>query len=180
MTSTDARRRDNSAKPKGRARKEGSRKELEMTDTDKSAATLFSFIIDSRTAQLVKLESLDASGAGHELSEGEKLNLAKALGDEGIGEILEEAFEAGIACVLGDGDRRPKSQESAEDAELRHLLLEPLIAGTSAKRLLQPDVLHRAILETLIHDSIKQTAAARDSRPTSGVPADDGASSRTN
>jgi hypothetical protein len=151
-----------------------------MTDTEKSAATLLSFTIDAKTAQLVKLESLDASGASHELSESEKATLAKEMGEEGIGEILEEAFEAGIACVLGDSERQSKARESAEDAELRHLLLAPLIAATAAKRLLQPDVLHRAILETLVHDSMKQAGTTGENRPAGGVSGDGGAPSRTN
>jgi len=152
---------------------------LEVSETEKTAATLLSFTIDTETAQIVRLESVDANGGSHELSEDEKLNLAKEVGEEGIGEMLEEAFEAGIECVLGNGTHTRASQESAEEAELRHLLLAPLIANTSAKRLLQPGVLHRAILETLVHESIKGIGTTGRSNTAEGQSAEGGTSSGT-
>jgi hypothetical protein len=131
--------------------------ETEVTESaagTQAAAQLLTFTIDAKTGQLVKFESLDESGARHELSDEEKANLAR----EGIGDrleqIVEQAFEAGIACVLG-GDNRGQAQESEQDAELRHLLLLPLIEHSMAKRLMQGDVLNRAILGTLIQHSMK-------------------------
>jgi hypothetical protein len=134
--------------------------------------------MDANTAQIVRLESLDGGGESHELSESEKLNLARQIGEERIGELLEEAFEAGIECVLGNGARTRRSRESAEDSQLRHLLLAPLIAETSAKRLLQSDVLHRAILETLVHESIHKLGATGRSNPADGPSAEGGTPSR--
>jgi hypothetical protein len=161
MNSADGPRRDSSAKTKITNRKKGSPKELEMTThIDESGARLFSFTIDANTAQIVKFESLDASGARHELSDEEKANLVKEAGEENLEEALEEAFEAGIACVLGGGNKHEKTEESDEDAELRHLLLAPLMEHSAAKHLLQREFLHRAILDTLIQHSMKPHSEA--------------------
>jgi hypothetical protein len=135
--------------------------------------------MDANTAQVVRLESVDDGGASHELSEGEKLKLARQIGEEQIGELLEEAFEAGIECVLGDGARTRRSRDSVEDTQLRHLLLAPLIAETSAKRLLQSDVLHRAILETLVHESITKAGATGRNTPADGRSSEGGTPART-
>jgi len=64
--------------------------------------------------------------------------------------ILEEAFEAGIACGLGEVADEDEPVESEKDANLRHLLLRPLIENSAAKRLMRREVLHRAFLKTLI------------------------------
>jgi len=120
-----------------------------------SAAQLLTFTIDAKTGQIVKFESLDESGVLHELTAEEKATLAReAMGDQ-LEEIVEQAFEAGIACVLGGGDRAQMQEESEQDAELRHLLLLPLIERSMAKRLMHGDVLQRAIVGTLIQHSMK-------------------------
>jgi hypothetical protein len=133
--------------------------EQKSTNTE-SASRFFTFTIDANTAQIVKLESQDASGARHELSDEEKANLTREGGEAGVETVLEQAFEAGIACVLGDGVRTDKGPESAEDAELRRLLLLPLIEHSPAKRFLQREFLNRAILATLIEHSAKPAPPA--------------------
>lgn len=150
-------------------RKGNSSKRLKMTNIDESVvkvpdatAKFLAFTIDANTAQIVKLESLDASGASHELSEDEKASLATAVSKDRLEEVLEQAFEAGIACALGEGFARDdaegsaddEAKESEEDAELAHLLLKPLIEHSTAMGLMKPEVLNRAILETLIERSI--------------------------
>jgi hypothetical protein len=153
MPTATGRRQNSSVKPKVAARQKGSQEEQKMADSDQSAGKLIAFTIDANTAQIVKLESLDATGARHELSDEEKASFVH----EGAGkleDVLEQAFEAGIDCVLGDG-ARDEAEESQEDAKLRHLLLTPLLEHSAARRLLQPEVLHRAILETLVQHSMK-------------------------
>jgi hypothetical protein len=131
-----------------------------------STAKFFAFTIDANTAQIVKAESLDASGASHELSEDEKESLAKAASNDRLEEVLEQAFEAGIACVLGgefaEDLAEDKAKESEEDAELRRLLLKPLIEHSAAKDLMKREVLNRAILETLIEHSMKSHPASAE------------------
>jgi hypothetical protein len=126
----------------------------EVTEaSNEPAPQLLTFTIDAKTGQVVKFESLDETGAHHELTDEEKANLAREGGSDKLEEIVEQAFEAGIACVLGDD--RGQMQESEQDAELRHLLLIPLIEHSRARRLMQGDVLNRAILGTLIQHSMK-------------------------
>ena len=121
---------------------------------------LMTFTIQTRTGQIVKIESVDSTGAHHELSDEEKTNLAKEKSKATLEDMLERAFEAGIACGLGDADGEDDPPESAKDTDLRRLLLRPLIEDGSAKRLMQPDFLNRVMLATLI-----QNATSSHSRP---------------
>jgi hypothetical protein len=151
-----------------------SQKEQEVAATDQPAGKLFTFTIDATTGQVVKFEALDASGAHRELSDEERASLVHD-GSERLEDALEQAFEAGIDCVLGSEGEQDDSEESAQDSELRHLLLAPLIEHSAAKRLLQREALNRAILGTLIQRSVKPTPA-----PTAGPEANRGAAGRTN
>jgi len=157
-------------------------KEEKMTEIAQSAGKLFTFTIDATTAQVVKLETEDASGARHELSDEEKASLAQAGTEGSLEQIVERAFEAGIDCVLGDGERENRADEPAEpadEAELRHLLLTPLIEHSPAKRLMQREALNRAILGSLIQHAAKAPATAESSPPT-GTPSERAASARAN
>ena len=160
-------------------KEENMRKEEKMTEIAQSAGKLFTFTIDASTAQVVKLETEDASGARHELSDEEKASLAQAGGDGDLEQIVERAFEAGIACVLGGGVSEDKADEPADEAELRHLLLTPLIEHSPAGRLMQREALSRAILGTLIQHATKAPAAAEGS-PASGLQSDRAAPARAN
>lgn len=126
----------------------------ESAAANQSSPPLLTFTIDAKTGEVVKFEGMDESGERHELSEEEKAHLAKEGGGDKLEAIVEQAFEAGIACVLGGGDTA-QAQESEQDAELRHLLLVPLIEHSMASRLMQGEVLNRAILGTLIQHSMK-------------------------
>ena len=145
-----------------------------------SAGRLFTFTIDARTAQVVKLETLDASGARHELSEEEKASLAQAGAEEGIEQFVETAFEAGIACVLGEDERQHNSTEPAEEAELRHLLLTPLIEHSPVKRLMQREALNRAILGTLLQRAMTKAPVDVENAPAAGPPSDRAAPAHAN
>jgi hypothetical protein len=150
-----------------------------MPNTEQPLGKLFSFTLDATTGQVVKFETLDASGARHEVSDQEKAGLAPE-GSERLEEALEEAFEAGIDCVLGGEEQPDESAESEKDAELRQVLLSPLIKQSPANRLLQPEVLNRAILRTLIQHSIEPNRAAPGGNPAAGVESDRAAATRTN
>jgi hypothetical protein len=130
---------------------------------------------------VVKLETLDESGGRHELSEEEKAILAHALGEgDGLEDFVEKAFEAGIACVLGEDPHQQKADEAADEAELRHLLLTPLIEHSSVKRFMQREVLNRAILGTLLQRATKKAAAAAETEPPPGPQSDRAAAARAN
>ena len=180
MNTADGARRASSIKQKLRPRKGGSQKELEMTETEtqsetrseprESASKFYSFTIDAQTAEIVKFESLDAAGVRHELTDDEKASLTKEAAEDRLEDVLEQAFEAGIACVLG-GDAKPEqTEESEEDAELRHMLLKPLIEHSAARHLLAREALQRIILDTLIQHATKpETEAVESSPSTEGI-----------
>ena len=114
-----------------------------------------SFTIDAETARVVHIEGLDASGARHELSPAEREVLLQRATDGRLEDLVERAFEAGIACVLDDGEPAGDA-ESPEDAELRHELLAPLIERSSVRHLTESAVLDRLVLSTLIEHSAQQ------------------------
>jgi len=112
--------------------------------------------IDAESAEIVRVEGVDATGARHELSDDEKASFIKERRDERVSALVEQAFEAGIASVLGVGDdEEEKVQESPEDAEFRRQLLAPLIEQSGLGHLRERPLLNRAILGTLIEHSIK-------------------------
>jgi hypothetical protein len=122
---------------------------------------LLTFTIQARTGQIVKVESVDGTGAHRELSDEEKTNPASEKSRATLEDMLEQAFEAGIACVLGDGDGKDDPPESAKDADLRRQLLRPLIEEGAAKRLMQRDILSQAMLTTLIQNAASSRPGPR-------------------
>jgi hypothetical protein len=118
--------------------------------------------IHAKTGRIAKIEGVNGSGAHHELSDEEKAALANETGKMTLEAMIEQAFEAGIACVLGDEVDEDDPSESEKDAKLRRLLLQPLIESSAAKRLVRRDVLTRAILKTLIDDPAGSRPGSRD------------------
>jgi len=117
--------------------------------TDRPATKYLTVTIDADSARVVRVEGQNASGTRHELTRDERRNLAN-IGDDRLDDLLERAFEAGIACVLGGDADVDETQESPEDAQLRRELLAPLIKRSAVRRLRESGVLNRAIVNTLI------------------------------
>jgi hypothetical protein len=118
-----------------------------------SESKLLAIVVDAETARVVRVEGVDDTGGRHELPESEKTVLVKRGSIDSVEDMIQQAFEAGIACVL-DVDAEPEAaEESAEDADLRGRLLAPLIERSAVRRLLEAAVLDRAILNTLIEHS---------------------------
>lgn len=154
--------------------------EEKIIESAPAAGRLFAFTIDASTAQVVKLETLDETGVRHELSEEETASLVQAGVEDGLEQFVEKAFEAGIACVLGEEDPQHKSEEPAEEAELRQLLLTPLIEHSPVKRLMQREALNRAILGTLLQRAMKRVPVDAASAPADPSQADRAASAHAN
>lgn len=110
--------------------------------------------IDAESAEVVRIEGVDATGSRHELSDEEKASLMKERREERLGALVEQAFEAGIATVLGH-EEEESAEETPEDAELRRELLAPLLERSGLTHLTERSALNRAILGTLIEHSIK-------------------------
>ena len=129
--------------------------------------------IQAKTGEIVKVESADSSGSRHELTDQDKAGLGKEAAKATLEGLVEEAFEAGIACMLGDGGRdKAREPEAAEEeeAELRHLLLGPLIKDSPARRLMRHEVLSRAILGTVVQRAITPASPERESHPAQQQP----------
>ena len=154
---------DNSpGKPKTSAKKGPKAKSFSRTSRSIRHSDLLSLTINVKTGQVVKIESVDSSGARRELSDEEKANLTKEKVAPNLEAIVEQAFEAGIDCVLGNGAGEEDQPESKEDANLRHLLLRPLIEDSAAKRLIRRDVLSRTILKTMVQQAIGSRPEPRE------------------
>jgi hypothetical protein len=115
---------------------------------------LFTITFDARTGEVVKFERVDANGVRQDLSESDRARLTGEKNEGRLGGILEQAFEAGISCVLGGRGNLEDERESEEEAELRRLLLRQLIEHSPAARYMQQDVMSRAALRTLIQANL--------------------------
>jgi hypothetical protein len=156
MSSSVNHRHQSPAKQKVTHRKKGSHKKA--VDSHQPAGKLLAFTIDADTAHVVKFETLDARGVRRELTDEEKTSLLREGGEGRFEDVLERAFEAGIACALGDEAKQDRADETTQDAELRHLLLARLIEHSAVKHLMDGDLLDRAILDALIRHSITPAA----------------------
>ena len=137
-------------KSKSADKKSSARKSSADTSGPPSHPDLLTVTIDTKTGQIVKIEGANGTRARHELSDAEKASLAKKTGRATLEAIIEQAFEAGIGCGLGEEADEDEPVESEKDANIRHLLLRPLIENSAVKRLMRRDVLSRAFLKTLI------------------------------
>jgi hypothetical protein len=127
---------------------------------------LVSFTIEAATGRVVSVEAVDAAGARRELSDTERAEFAGKQPAATLEGIVEQAFEAGIDCVLGGAAGDEEVPKSGEDADLRRALLRSLIVHSAARPLTQRDVLARAIVGTLIAQGPSFAAA----EPESSVP----------
>jgi hypothetical protein len=184
MNSAPGERHRNPAKQRTPDRKKNAQKEEKMTEADPCTNHLFVFTIDADTAQIVKFETVDASGGRRELSQEEKTALVKKGNGDRIEKVLEQAFEAGIACALEEElteTQTDEPDETDDDAELRHLLLARLIEYSAFKHFMSSEALDRAIFGTLIQHAIEPAPApAAAGQGTAPVPQERVASAQTN
>jgi hypothetical protein len=129
----------------------------EATKTTASTQTppprRFAFTLDANTGEIAKIENVDSSGQRRDLSRAERLDLAKELPGVGVEALLEQAFEAGIACLLDDEVTKEDEKETEEEAGVRQVLLQDLMERTFAAKALRREVLRRAVVQTLIRDT---------------------------
>ena len=126
---------------------------------------LFAVTIDAGTGQIAGLEKVDSAGARRPLSDQDKASLQASKSWQTLEAIVEQAFEAGMACVLGNGDEKDEAQESEDEAEVRRTLLLPLMERSHAMTLLHRGVLGQAILATAL-----QQVTAPHTSEAQGVP----------
>jgi hypothetical protein len=101
--------------------------------------------INPTMGRIVKVEKTDKAGKRQELVEEE---WAKLVGEDEVEEIesaVEEAFEAGVAVVLGEQYESDEAYEDDEERALRQLLLGGLLRRSTKRRILQRLVLSRLL-----------------------------------
>src|SRR5262245_53252510 len=110
--------------------------------------------INTPLGKIVKVEKIDKVGKRQELAENE---WAKLVGDDQLEEIeaaLEEAFEAGIAAVLGEEYDDDEAYEDDEERTLRQLL----IAGLLRRRPVQHRILQRLLVSHVLRRRFRKRA----------------------
>ena len=101
--------------------------------------------INPAVGGIVKVEKIDKAGNRQELSEQE---CGKLVGEDEVEEIeaaLDEAFEAAVMSVIGDGDQAEEYEDDEERAIRRFLISDLLIPRAVRRRLL-----HRLLLSRML------------------------------
>jgi hypothetical protein len=149
-----------------------------MTGVGAPAARLFAFTIDADTAQIVKIESVGGNGGRHQISDEEKKSLVREGSIGSLKDVLQLAFEAGLACALGEDAGQGRRADADEDSELHDLLLAQLMEHSAVRDLMRGDALNRAILEALVQNWIAPQSAARGRMTTAEAQRDSAPSAR--
>ncbi len=121
--------------------------------TPQSEPGRISATFDVATGKIVEVLSIGAAGAPEKLTPNRRVALSKQTGDATLEDLFGEAFEAGIACVLGDDAEDGEEDETgdtAADVSLHRQILRQMIERSTAQRFTQNDVLGRAIVRTLL------------------------------
>ena len=95
---------------------------------------------------IVKVEKIDKAGKHQELSEEE---CGRLVGEDEVEEIeaaLDEAFEAAVVSVIGDGDRAEGEYEDPEEKAIRQFLIGDLLIPRAVRR----RILHRLLLSRML------------------------------
>jgi hypothetical protein len=107
--------------------------------------------------EIVKVEKVDKSGKGQELTEEECARLAGKDEVEEIEGALREAFEEGVAVVLGDQDEDYAEDDDDEERALRQLIIGRLLQRHPVRRrLVHQLLLRRLLLRRLLKRGLRQ------------------------
>ena len=104
-----------------------------------------SVTINPTMGRIVKVEKVDKAGKRQELAEEE---WAKLVGEDEVEEIegaIEEAFEAGVAGVLGEEYEDDEGYEDDEEKAIRRFLIGKLLRRSIRRRILQRLLLSRLL-----------------------------------
>jgi hypothetical protein len=102
--------------------------------------------INTPMRKIVRVEKIDKAGKRHEIPEEE---WAKLVGEDELEDIqvaLEEAFEAGIAAVLGEEYEDDEADEDDDERALRRFLIREL----QRRRPVQRRILQRVLVSRLL------------------------------
>jgi hypothetical protein len=129
-------------------------RKLKPSTSPKPPGGVYSFTIDTANGRILTVESVDEAGTRRSLTPDEKAKLAKSHPAMPLRRLVEQAFEAGIEFVLGEGTDS-STPESKEEGELSGMLLQKMIEGSAAGKLVKGDGLHRTVIDTLIIHAAK-------------------------
>jgi hypothetical protein len=119
--------------------------------TNQPAPGHYAFTVDTASGQIVTIEKVEGE-TRHVLGAEERLRLAKAYGGLPLRRLVEQAFEAGIGCVLGD-PAEGETSESRQDSELSGMLLQMLMKDSKARELVEGEMLERTFISALFSEA---------------------------
>ena len=113
----------------------------------------FVVTINPAMGGIVKVEKIDKAGNHQELSEQE---CGKLVGEDEVEEIqaaLDEAFEAAVISVIGDGDQAEEEYDDDEEKAIRRFLISDLLIPRAVRR----RILHRILLSRMLRGRFRKT-----------------------
>ena len=130
--------------------KESDRKGVANFKTGSEAAAgeelQFVATVNTTMRKVVSVEKVDKSGKRQELGEEDWAKLVGESELESIETALEEAFETGVAAVLGEDFGEDEEVEDDEERELRRMLIGGLLQRPIRRRILQRILMNRLLL----------------------------------
>jgi hypothetical protein len=107
--------------------------------------------------EIVKVEKVDKAGNHEELTEKECVKLAGQDEVEEIEAALEEAFEAGVAVMLGDEQEEYAEDYDDEERAVRQLLIGRILERHPVRlRLLHQLLVRRLLLRQFLKRALRQ------------------------
>ncbi len=113
--------------------------------------------INPAMGEIVKVEQIDKAGKHEELAEQE---LARLVGEDEVEEIqdaLDEAFEAAVLSVIGEGDRDEREDDNEEEKAIRRFLISDILIPRAVRR----RILHRLVLSRMLRRRFRKTRQGR-------------------
>lgn len=115
--------------------------------------------ISAAMGKIVKIEKVDKAGKRQEIAVEELETLVGEDEVEDIETALEEAFEAGVAVVLGEEYEDDEGTEDDEERAIRQLLIGGLLRRSVRRRILQ-----RMLVSRLLRRGSSKTGIATKSK----------------
>jgi hypothetical protein len=118
---------------------------------------------------IVKVEKVDKAGKHEELSEEE---LGRLVGEDEVDEVedaLDEAFEAAVVSVIGDGNQAEGEDEDHEEKAIRRFLISDILIPRSVRR----RILHRLLLGRMLRSRFHKAGSGNkpeDRRSEARIP----------
>jgi hypothetical protein len=116
--------------------------------------------IQGPRGRIVKVERVDKSGKRQDLVEEEWTRLVGRDEVEEIEAALEEAFEAGVAAVLGEEYEDGEGYENDDESTLRRFLVGGLLRRSVRRRILE-----RLLLSRMLRGGTPEAGFSSRSKP---------------